>query len=149
MFVYRITLAKYATTLHASGNPARWNAKDVKLIYTASSRALACLENVVHRSGIGFKEAFRTMVIEIPDGLPITTINKWSLLADWHEFINYPYTQKLGNAWVENRETAVLKVPSAIIPEEHNYLLNPLHADFTKIKLISTEPFSFDPRIKE
>jgi RES domain-containing protein len=149
MFVYRITLAKYANSLQASGSPARWNPKDVKMIYTASSRALACLENVVHRSGIGFKEAFRTMVIEIPDGLPITIINKSSLLAGWHEFINYPYTQNLGNIWVENMETAVLQVPSAIIPEEHNYLFNPLHPDFTKMQLVSIEPFSFDPRIKE
>ena len=149
MFVYRITLAKYASSLHASGNPARWNAKDVKMIYTASSRALACLENVVHRSGIGLKKAFRTMVIEIPNGLPITRIDKSSLLPDWHEFINYPYTQNLGTVWLKNMETAVLQVPSAIIPEEHNYLLNPLHPDFAKIKLVSSEAFSFDPRIKE
>jgi RES domain-containing protein len=149
MHVYRITLVKYAGSLHASGNAARWNAKDVKMIYTASSRALACLENVVHRGGIGPKEAFRTMVIEIPDGLPMTRIKKSSLLPDWHAFINYPYTQSLGNAWIEKNETAVLQVPSAIIPEEYNYLLNPLHADFTQIQLLSTEPFAFDPRIKE
>ncbi|NTS41949.1 RES family NAD+ phosphorylase [Flavisolibacter sp. BT320] len=149
MQVYRITLARYAGSLHASGNTARWNAKDVKMIYTASSRALACLENVVHRSGIGLKEAFRTMIIQVPDGLPITRIDKSSLLPDWHAFINYPYTQSLGNAWIDESDTAVLRVPSAIIPEEFNYLLNPLHPDFMQIQVVSTEPFAFDPRIKE
>src|SRR4051794_27144446 len=149
MQVYRITLEKYSHSLVASGNPARWNSKDVKLIYTASSRALACLENVVHRSSLGLRSLFRTMVIEIPDRLPITTLNKEELPLDWHLFQQFPSTQVLGDAWTSKKETAILKVPSAIIAEECNYLLNPLHMDFQNIKLVRIEPFEFDPRIKE
>ncbi|MBD0278756.1 MAG: RES family NAD+ phosphorylase [Bacteroidota bacterium] len=148
MYVYRIALEKYAGALVASGVAARWNSKDVKVIYTASTRALACLENVVHRSAIGLQANFRTMIIEIPEGLPVTTVKKNQLPADWHLFENYPHTQDLGDAWISKGETAVLQVPSAIIPEEHNYLLNPAHQDFKKVKLIRTEKFEFDPRIK-
>jgi RES domain-containing protein len=147
MHVYRITLEKYADALMASGNPARWNSKDVKMIYTTSSRALACLENVVHRGALGLQRLFRTMVIEIPDGIPITIIKKEDLPPDWHLFENFPSTQALGDAWIRKGETPILQVPSAIIAEECNYLLNPLHNDFRKIKLIRTEPFAFDARI--
>jgi RES domain-containing protein len=148
MHIYRITLEKYSHSFIASGNPARWNSKDVKMLYTASTRALACLENVVHRSAIGLQANFRTMIIEVPEGLPITIIKKEKLPANWQLFENYPYTQALGDAWISKGETAVLQVPSAIIGEEFNYLLNPAHEDFKKIKLIGTEPFEFDPRIK-
>ena len=148
MLVYRITLEKYAHCLIASGNPARWNSKDVKMIYTASTRALACLENVVHRSALGLQQNFRTMVIEIPDHLFSTVIDKEELPANWHLFQNYPLTQTMGDSWIQKAETAVLKIPSAIIAEESNYLLNPAHEDFKKIELVRTEPFDFDPRIK-
>jgi RES domain-containing protein len=148
MHVYRITLEKYAGSLVASGNAARWNSKDVKMIYTASSRALACLENVVHRSALGLQSLFRTMVIQIPEELPFIIVEKEDLPQDWHLFGNYPLTQAMGDAWIKKGETAVLRIPSAIIAEECNYLLNPGHKDFKRIELISTEAFSFDQRIK-
>jgi len=148
MIVYRITLAKYAGELFASGNPARWNSKDVKVIYTASSRSLACLENVVHRSSLGLKGNFKTILIEIPDNIEVEEIKISDLSPNWREFTQYPYTQKLGDEWNKKASTAVLKVPSAIIPEECNYLINPFHKDFTLIKYLGNEPFDFDERIK-
>jgi len=148
MRVYRITLAKYSRSLHASGMPARWNSKDVRMIYTAASRALACLENLVHRNALGLDQLFRTMVIDIPDDLVIKRINSNSLPLAWQAFANYQYTQKLGDAWIAGRKSAVLQVPSALIPQEFNYLINPDHPDFKKIRLVATESFVFDPRIK-
>jgi RES domain-containing protein len=148
MIVYRITLAKYAGSLFASGNPARWNSKDVKAIYTAGSRSLACLENVVHRSALGLKDNFRTILIAIPDDLQIEEIKISDLNPQWRQYSQYPYTQNLGDEWSRNASTAVLKVPSAIIPEEHNYILNPLHKDFDRIQYLGNEPFNFDDRIK-
>jgi len=148
MIVYRITIAKFAVGLFASGNPARWNSKDVKVIYTAGSRSLACLENVVHRSSLGLKENFKTILVEIPDDLKIEEIAISALDPDWREYSHYPYTQRLGDQWSKNALTTVLKVPSAIIPEEYNYLINPLHKDFSRIKHLGNEPFDFDERIK-
>lgn len=149
MYVYRITLEKYSGSLITSENAARWNSKDVRMLYTASTRALACLENVVHRNAIGLQANFRTMVIEVPDDLQITIMRKEELLTEWYLFENYPYSQALGDTRISKGETAILVVPSAIIAEECNYLLNPAHIDFKKIKLLSVEPFEFDSRIKK
>src|SRR3954466_11561885 len=100
MNVFRITLQKYSHSLIASGNPARWNSKDVKMIYTASSRALACLENLVHRSGLGLNGLFQTMVIDIPGGVAITPLDPAKLVSNWQLFAHYPQTQAIGDAWI-------------------------------------------------
>ena len=148
MIVYRITLAIHADALVASGNPARWNSKDVKVIYTSSSRSLACLENVVHRNSRGINGLFKTMVIEIPANLKIELITSNKLPANWHEFQSIPITQKLGDNWIATGKSAVLRVPSVIISEEYNFLLNPLHKDFNRIKFLYNEQFEFDTRLK-
>ncbi|WP_338877123.1 RES family NAD+ phosphorylase [Spirosoma sp. SC4-14] len=148
MVVYRITKAVYADRLVASGGAARWNARGQFVLYTAATRALACLENVVHRSGEGLLDLFRVMVIEIPDGLLVETIDPAKLPADWFAFQQYVICQQLGANWLQRGTSAVLRVPSAIIPNEWNYLLNPAHPDFSRIRLVRTEPFTFDPRIK-
>jgi len=148
MIVYRISLAKYSTKLIGSGNPARWNPKDTKVIYTAESKALACLENVVHRNSRGLQKDFRQMNIAIPDEIEMEEIKEIDLKAGWKDFLQMPYTQSIGDAWIRAAKTPVLKVPSAIVPGDSNYLLNPAHKDFSKIKLLKTLPFQFDSRIK-
>ncbi len=147
MDVYRITKARYADQLTASGGVARWNERGQFVIYTAASRALACLENVVHRTGEGLADAFRVMIIAVPDALPIQTIVPDQLPQSWHSPEQYPVCQQMGSLWLRQGQSAVLKVPSAIIPDEWNYLLNPAHADFKHITLLRSEPFLFDPRL--
>lgn len=88
------------------------------------------------------------MNISIPDEIEIDEIKATDLKVIWKDFLQMPYTQSLGDAWVRAAKTAVLKVPSAIIPGDSNYLLNPSHKDFLKIKLLKTIPFEFDSRIK-
>ncbi|GAB3696844.1 RES family NAD+ phosphorylase [Spirosoma flavus] len=148
MLVYRITKTQYANRLVASGGAARWNERGQMVVYTAATRALACLENVVHRSGEGLLADFRVMVIDVSDSLALETITVDSLPADWFEFRQYDTCQRIGGEWLRSVRTAVLKVPSAIIPNEWNYLLNPAHPDFLQIQLLRTEPFVFDPRLK-
>ena len=148
MLVYRIALAKYAGALKASGRAARWNPNEVEMIYTASSRSLACLENVVHRNKAGLNDNFRVMTIQIPDTISIQTISAAHLLPDWRAFNQMPYTQQLGAQWIKEDKTAILQVPSSIIDGETNYLINPLHADFELIELVKVEAFVFDVRIK-
>ncbi len=149
MEVYRITRAIYTDRLVASGGAARWNARGRFVIYTAGSRALACLENVVHRSGEGLQELFRVMVISLPDGLPVTTLSLAELPVDWSDYQNYDICQQQGEAWLLRGATPVLRVPSAIVSQEWNYLLNPAHPLFPHIQLLRTEAFAFDPRLKE
>lgn len=148
MEVFRITKVQYADRLVASGGAARWNARGRFVIYTAATRALACLENVVHRSGEGLQETFRVMVIQLPDTVRMDTISPDTLPPDWFAYTNYAQCQQLGEDWLQRGQAAVLRVPSAIIPQEWNFLINPMHPDFSSIRLIKIEPFAFDPRIK-
>lgn len=146
MKVFRITIEKWSKSLSASGYAARWNARGNFMIYTAESRSLACLENLVHRSGEGNNSLYKVMVIEIPDSLKTETIEAKTLKKDWHTIDNYPYCQSFGNKWLSEQKTAVLKVPSVIIKKEYNFLLNPNHPQFSQVKLITAEDFDFDSR---
>jgi RES domain-containing protein len=128
MLVYRITLAQYANT--------------------ASSRSLACLENVVHRSQAGLNQLFKVMTIQIDDRIKKEIIKLSDLPLDWKEFYQMPLTQAIGQKWIKENRTAILEIPSSLIDEESNFLLNPLHEDFHLIKVIKSEVFVFDRRIK-
>ena len=146
MNVFRITTDQWSGSLTASGYPARWSANGRFVIYTAESRSLACLENLVHRSGEGNNLLYKVMVIELPDTIQIEVIDANTLKKDWHAITNYAYCQSLGSKWLNELQYAVLKVPSVIIKKEHNYLINPNHPDFRKIKLTGVEDFDFDSR---
>ena len=146
MTVFRITTEKWCKSLSASGYPARWSAKGKFVIYTAESRSLACLENLVHRSGEGSNTLFKVMLIEIPDKLTIETINETALTKGWFKIDNYPYCQSIGEKWLNESKSCVLKVPSVIVKKEHNYLINPNHPDFKRITLLGNEDFDFDSR---
>ncbi|QSE97310.1 RES family NAD+ phosphorylase [Fulvivirga lutea] len=148
MIVYRIVHAEFANKIVASGRPARWNSAGTFVVYTASSRSLACLENLVHRSSEGLNAQFRTLVIEIPETIVIEEVTVNDLPKNWPSFKSQLQTRHMGDKWAVTQETCVLRVPSVIIPEESNYLINPQHLDFKKIKLLATEEFLFDNRFK-
>lgn len=148
MLVYRICLTQYAT-LSASGIEGRWNSHGIKVLYTASSRALACLENVVHRSGEGLHALFSTMVIDIPSTERIEKITLKDLPKNWQHFSMEHLCRQIGDDWYYRQESLILQVPSIIIPEEYNYLINTQHKNFKKVKLKRVDDFMFDPRIKQ
>ena len=150
MKVYRITLSKF-TSLKASGRAARWNSRGVEMIYTSSTLSLACLENIVHRKDRGLTASYRTIIIDIPDAVKKELIKVSELPEKWYEFDNDAYEKcsLVGDEWINNGSSAVLQVPSAIIKTEFNYLINPNHPDFKRVKIVSIEPFSFDPRVNK
>lgn len=148
MEVYRITLGKYAQELIAPGTEARWNSRGYFVIYTAGSRALACLENLVHTDCEGLKNLFKIIVIKIPDDVKITEIQETDLLENWTKSNNLHETRQIGNTWLSLYTSCVLKVPSAIIRGEFNFLINPAHVQFSKIKIKALEQFEFDSRLK-
>ncbi len=151
MEVYRITLTAYAGSLKASGRPARWNGKGTFMVYTAGSVALACLENLAHRSGVAMTNSlFAITVFTIPNKVQIvshTEMELQQLSSRWYDHEQYDITQELGNQWLQRNDSAVLKVPSAIIHTEFNYLINPRHPDCNQIKIDRVMPFAFDERI--
>ncbi len=147
MVVYRITLSKWAESLTGSGFPARWNSKGVYVIYTAESRALACLENLVHRSGEGLNQQFSLVEISIPENTPFETVELNLLPKNWQHISNYSVCRQMGDDWVSNRSTLLLRVPSSIIRDEYNLLINPAHPDFKRVKIRHSVPFLFDERL--
>jgi RES domain-containing protein len=115
-------------------------------VYAAESRALAALESLVHVDEIEDFAAvawqataitFPSAAIERPSRYP----EAWRI---------YPYaaaTQRFGDGWVRRRSSVALRVPSALIPGEFNFLLNPAHPDFAKLDVAPPEAFRFDPRL--
>lgn len=147
MSVYRITLSKWAGNLTGTGIPARWNSRGVEMIYTAGSRSLVCLENLVHRSGEGLNRNFSIIEIDIPDNCTVEHLQRSLLPEYWYRMENYSLCQKIGNNWIESRNSPVLRVPSSIIPEEFNYLINPRHPDAPGISIKTISPYRFDERL--
>ncbi len=152
MKVYRISQTKYSNSLIASGFAGRWNSEGEGMIYTGGSASLSCLEILAHKSGAALNSGkFSLAVIDIPDSILIFEIELKQLQQsnpDWYKVLHYPITQRLGNQWKSEMKSAVLKVPSAIVDREYNYLLNPLHPKFSKIKVMDIVPFNFDNRLK-
>jgi len=143
MFVYRISLTKWSKSLISSGKVARWNSEGNNMIYTAASRALACLESVVHRSRKGVIGEFKVMIIEIPPELKIEKISFDELPESWFTYEHLEECNEIGDRWLQKKSSAILRVPSAIIINEFNFLINPEHPDFKKIKLDRIEDFGF------
>jgi RES domain-containing protein len=147
MLAYRITHKLYSSKLFASGLAGRWNGNGKKVIYCADSVALAFLENMVRRQGVGFNDDFRTMILNIPDTLGIQTVAPKHLPAGWRDITDYSKCQPIGNDWYDGGKFPVLKVPSAILRESFNLVINTLHADFKMVKLIKTADLVPDERI--
>ena len=148
MFLYRITHKKYSTRLFASGIEGRWNSAGKKVIYCAESIALAFLENMVRRQGVGFNNLFKIMIIKLPDVLGVSTIEAKSLDKAWRDFNDYTHCQPLGDKWFDECKTPLLKVPSAVLPENHNYIINTEHVDYKRIQLVQTTDLVPDERIE-
>ena len=150
MEIFRITLKEFSDKLYAPGFRGRWNQDGQYVIYAASSRSLACLENLVHRNQIPAEMVFSTMIIEVPEDIVPESISLKNLPANWlsHPGDVCPACLKLGSRWYNEKKSVILKVPSAVVPHEWNYVINTKHKDFERLKLKRTEAFAFDERFK-
>jgi RES domain-containing protein len=146
MIVYRLTLEKYGNELSASGVEGRWNYKSEYVIYTAASRSMSLLENLVHRGFFRISSQFIMFSLQIPDKLKIKTLP--GELFKGGNSLEINKSRRIGSDWLRSQEDAVLEVPCSIIPEESNYVLNVMHPDFKKIKLLDVTPFRIDQRLK-
>ncbi|NGF56218.1 RES family NAD+ phosphorylase [Parapusillimonas sp. SGNA-6] len=149
MLVYRIVHKKYSDTLFASGLAGRWNSTGKKVLYTSESVSLAYLENMAHRNGLGFNNDFRIMVIEIPSKVSFYEVKPYDLPKNWRSFRNYEECQKIGDKWFHQCEFLYMKVPSAIVSENCNIVINTLHKDYKKVKLLEVLNFYPDDRLEE
>lgn len=148
MEIYRISREKYADKLSASGRANRWNYENEYVVYASSSRSLGALELVVHRNAIMEGLLYKVMVIDVPDEDEIIgSIPPKILTKNWKSLENMAVTQKYGSDWYLNKRSLVLRVPSAIIEQEYNYILNTIHSDFDKISIKHVEDFVWDKRL--
>ena len=148
MRVFRIARAPYPVLdgEGASRAGGRWNSRGVPVVYTAGSRALAALEVLAWTDPDVAPLDLLLSEIRVPADASVETVPSESLPHDWQrpEYVDGRLT---GDEWARSLRTLVLKVPSALLPEEHNYLLNPRHPDARKLRLVRSRPFEFDPRL--
>ena len=123
----------------------RWNSPGIAVVYGSQHKSLAALEQLVHRNPRA-PDRFNAFRFHFPDAL-IETLPSRSLPDDWRQQPLPLSTQQLGDAWVREARSAILAVPSIIIPEEFNYLINPAHPDFREITVGKPEAFVFDTRL--
>lgn len=142
--VYREQLFSGQGGLYASG---RWTPRGKLVVYTSASISLAVLEYTVNYRRRGWVPATVLGRAVIPASVRVETVSIDKLPDNWFAAAPPSQLQALGGEWLERGETAVLKVPSAIVTEEWNYLLNPLHADFRKFRISKAKPFNFDQRV--
>ena len=150
MHVFRLSRKKYANQLNGHGAAKfgnRWNSKGTEIIYTAESRALAMAEVIVHLNLASLPSDFMMLKIEIPNLMEIENLALEKLSKNWNLFPQFMQTQKLGDVFIDASEACILKVPSAVVQGDFNYLINPHHPEFKKIKIASVTPFPFDKRI--
>jgi RES domain-containing protein len=148
MIVYRFAVEQYKEDI--SGNGAklfggRWNSKGMSVLYTSNHISLSVLELLVHNKNYSsYKDPF-LISISIPDDMipVLTAVEK--LTAGWNSKIEY--TRWIGDQFLSVNSSLVLQVPSSIIPQEHNFLINPRHKDFKKVKIVATELFELDKRL--
>ena len=150
MIVYRLAKKRFCNDLSGKGAElagGRWNSKGMAMLYTSQSRALCLAEIAVHLPFGIVPIEYYLVEIDIPDSASITEINAQQLKKDWNSFPHSSETQQLGNDFIFKGKALVLKVPSAVVQGDFNYLINPKHAEFQQIKIKNTELFSFDERL--
>lgn len=125
----------------------RWHHLGIPVVYVSESLALSVLEKFVH---LGFDRPHIKFVyfkVEIPDSVAIEKLRSSDLPRDWTAEPPRDSTKDIGTNWANKADTAVLRVPSVLVPKSWNYLLNPAHDDFDKIRISDPMPFIFDTRL--
>lgn len=150
MIVYRIGRTKYATDLTGEGARlygGRWNHKLTPCLYTSESRSLAILEYTVNINIDDIPRALSITALEISHK-KLLELSIAELPGNWQEVPAPASTKDFGTKLLKELKYAVLKIPSAIIPDEYDYLLNPLHAESSKFSVVNVQDFIYDVRIK-
>jgi RES domain-containing protein len=148
MRVWRIARGCYAP-LDGEGarlNGGRWNSAGRPVVYTAQTAALAVLEVLVWTDPEDVPDDLRLFEIELPDGAAAEQVNAADLPRSWME-PGSPECAAAGDRWLADAASLALAVPSAVLPEERNLLINPRHPDAARVRVAESRPFAFDLRL--
>lgn len=124
----------------------RWNAPGRRVVYVSGSLSLAALETLVHADRRRFEREYVAFKLTIPEQL-VLELRKEDVPADWQVRAVSEGARRIGDAWLAAQASVALAVPSVIVPEERNYLLNPEHPQFTELTIEPSQPFRFDVRL--
>ncbi|MGL6075354.1 MAG: RES family NAD+ phosphorylase [Fimbriiglobus sp.] len=152
--VWRITRKKHAATafdgVGASLRGGRWNPPGIRVTYTSETASLAVLEMLVHiKDWSELIDSQYSLISATLDDSLVETFPISALPVGWREAAGAAQLKELGAEWLTSYRSAVLKVPSAVIPHEFNYLINPGHAAFSTILIASPQDFEFDSRFQK
>jgi len=146
---WRLVKQRHAATAFSGEGAARsggrWNSRGQQVVYASAAQSLCVLESLVHLDP-AMMFPYVIFRIEIPESV-IDTLPPKKLVGDWRSEPPSTSTKKLGDLWLKEKCSAVLAVPSALVPAETNYLLNPAHPDFKKLKIGKPTAFSIDHRL--
>jgi RES domain-containing protein len=148
--VWRIVKTRYVASAFdgqgAKRSGGRWTSVGRRAVYTSSTAALATLEVIAHLDSTALLTSYSLIQAALPEQL-VTSVKLSSLPRNWRDFPAPPELQAIGDGWLRERKSAALCVPSALVPVDFNYLLNPEHPDFPLITPGHPVPFPLDPRL--
>lgn len=153
MIAYRLCKSKYQSTalsgFGAKEYGGRWNSVGVALVYLAGSVALAALEVMVHVPNQALlRDAYTIVPLEFDEDLCFV-LDPETLPKNWNTYPAPEYLKQIGDDWVGSGESALLRVPSAVVPSEFNFLYNPNHSSAKEIRVLEPQVFTFDSRLTE
>ena len=126
---------------------SRWTPRGVPAVFMSATLSLAALERFVNTDSDLEPTDLLAIPVEVGDDVAIESVEVETLPADWRAFPPPPGLSVIGEQWFHTSRTAVLSIPSVVIPHERNYALNPIHRDFARFSIGRSEPFNFDPRM--
>lgn len=147
MIIYRLATEQYVEDLSGTGAKlfgGRWNTAGMPALYATENISLALVEILVRTDKTLMPPDYMLLKLEIPDQLVLATIQQNKLKKNWKDDLDY--TQFIGSSFLKTGAELALKVPSAIVEEENNFVINPSHADFKKVKIKSISKFQLDKR---
>jgi len=148
--VWRIVKNRYASSAFdgegARTFGGRWNSPGVPLVYTSGTRALCLLEVLAGLGSVRILPSYVLISATFDDAL-VLPVSPDHLPQDWRRSPPSASTQRIGDVWADQRRSAVLRVPSVIVPDEHNYIVNPAHPDFKSVEVGPPEDISIDSRL--
>ncbi len=152
MKLYRSCSFKYLHDLSGAGariNGGRWNSVGRAALYTSESKSLAILEVLANTPLAILRANFSILTLEITGSFLTDEYTLSDLPAGWNAYPVPVSVTRMGDRWLTAGKTLLLKVPSVIVPSEYNVIVNPMHPDFSKIKITATEKLVIDKRIEE
>jgi len=150
MKVYRISKTFFIKDISGTGARiygGRWNHKGVSILYTSQSRALATVEYLVHVPLSLKPKNLSIASIELPDDVSIKEVLKEDLPANWRDSPPPSEIASIGTGWILAGNTLGLRVPSASVENDFNLLINPVHPEMSRVKIVTIEPYEVDRRL--